>query len=210
MTSGNAIIAAAPSGFDIVRASLEGSVAAIFPKARGAAYDAAVNFAAQAEKYETVTVGNTLFHCAVFGRDRSQAALALALVRNMRRVKDLQVLAGGKLLQEHARVESVLACYLEASANADPRAHCVEMIHQSRLVERVLSSPDTASPFADLGSWEASAAPRQTDPVIAFPCRYLRSKGFKFQPGHPSSQPDQLKAAAVREGCDWCPHFRTE
>lgn len=32
---------------------------------------------------------------------------------------------------------------------------------------------------------------------------------FKIQAGHPSSEGDQIQAGAIREGCAWCPNFRS-
>lgn len=201
-------IPATSSGFDIVIASLDSSIAVVFSKSRGAGYDAAVNFARQAARYEENQVGSSLFHFAAFGRSREQAALALALVRNLRGVKGLQVLAGGKLLQESHRVEAVLSCYLDSSSLDDPRAHCVEMVNKSHLQERFLSG--IAAPKVSIGLDFVSLDGEVAHEVIPFPCRYLRARNFKFQPGHPSAEADQLRAAAVREGCDWCPNFNVE
>lgn len=40
-----------------------------------------------------------------------------------------------------------------------------------------------------------------------FPCRLLYQRGFRPVPSHPSPIGAQIYAAAVREGCDWCPHL---
>lgn len=206
----SSIIPANANSFDIIKASLTGSVAVVFSKTRGSGYDAGVNFAKQAEKYDETTIGSTLFHFAVFGRTREQAAIALALIRNMRSVKSLQIIAGGKLLQESSNTEAVLSCYLDSAALDDPRAHCVEMIHDSHLVDRFLSSPDSSSLVVSLDI-EFLRRSNRTERLVAFPCRYLRwQRGFKFQPGHPSSPKAQLQAASVRCGCDWCPNFKPE
>lgn len=201
------IISVSASGFDVITASLTGSVAVVFSKTRGSGYDAGVNFARQADRYEEATVGSSLFHFAVFGCTREQAALALALIRNMRSTKGLQIVAGGKLIQEWLRVESVLACFLNASALSDHRAHCVEMVHDSHLIERFLSREDRKVVSLDIEFLKSTK--EYCGRVIAFPCRYLRSRNFRFQCGHPASEEDQLQAAAVREGCDWCPSFRS-
>lgn len=201
------IISVSASGFDVITASLAGSVAVVFSKTRGSGYDAGVNFARQADRYEEAVVGGSLFHFAVFGRAREQAALALALIRNMRSTKGLQIIAGGKLIQEWLRVESVLACFLNASALSDNRAHCVEMVHESHLIERFLSREDRKIVSLDIEFLKTTK--EYSGRVIAFPCRYLRSRNFRFQCGHPASKEDQLQAAAVREGCDWCPNFRS-
>jgi hypothetical protein len=206
----SSILAAVPGSFDLIRASLEGSIATVFPKSRGSGYDAAVNFARQAARYEEAEIGKTLFHFAAFGRSREQAALALSLVRNLRGTKGLQVVAGGKLTQDAYRAEGVLECYLEASGLPDHRAHCVQIVHESHLIERFLSRRDLFSPRVDMADVMRNAFQRDEDAdgkVYEFPCRHLMTRGFKFQPGHPSSEADQLLSAAVREGCDWCPFF---
>lgn len=204
----SSILVATPSSFDLIRASLEGSIATVFPKSRGSGYDAAVNFGRQATRYEEAEIGKTLFHFAVFGRTREQVALALSLVRNLRGTKGLQIVAGGKLTQDAFRAEAVLECYLEASGLSDPRAHCVQIVHESHLIERYLSGRSSLTPSIDVADVMRNAFKRDDDPggkVYEFPCRYLLTRGFKFQPGHPSSESDQLLSAAVREGCDWCP-----
>lgn len=206
----SSILAAVPGSFDLIRASLEGSIATVFPKSRGSGYDAAVNFARQAARYEEAEIGKTLFHFAAFGRSRDQAALALSLVRNLRGTKGLQVVAGGKLTQDAFRAEAVLECYLEASGLPDHRAHCVQIVHESHLVERYLSGRSSLAPSIDMADVMRNAFRGNDDPggkVYEFPCRYLMTRGFKFQPGHPASEADQLLSAAVREGCDWCPFF---
>lgn len=206
----SSILAAVPGSFDLIRASLEGSIATVFPKSRGSGYDAAVNFARQATRYEEAEIGKTLFHFAAFGRSRDQAALALSLVRNLRGTKGLQVVAGGKLTQDAYRAEAVLECYLEASGLPDSRAHCVQIVHESHLVERFLSGRSSLTPSIDMADVMRNAFGRDDEPggkVYEFPCRYLMTRGFKFQPGHPSSEADQLRSAAVRDGCDWCPFF---
>lgn len=202
----SSIIPANANSFDIIKASLTGSVAVVFSKTRGSGYDAGVNFAKQAEKYDEATIGSTLFHFAVFGRTREQAALALALIRNMRSTKGLQVIAGGRMLQDWPRVETILTCYLNASALQNPKAHCVEMVNEAHLVERFLSGDGRSYISLDLDFLRPTK--EKSGRVVPFPCRYLRSRNFTFQPGHPASESDQLRAAAVREGCDWCPNFK--
>ncbi len=39
-----------------------------------------------------------------------------------------------------------------------------------------------------------------------FPCSFLKPR-FRFQTDHPASPQDQIQAAAVKEGCAWCPYF---
>jgi hypothetical protein len=39
-----------------------------------------------------------------------------------------------------------------------------------------------------------------------FPCSLLLDR-FRIQIDHPATPQDQIQAAAVTEGCDWCPFF---
>lgn len=195
------ILPALPTQFDIVEASLNAAVAVVFPKSRSGGYDAAVNFARQADAYDETTVGKTLYHFAVFGRTREQAARVLAVIRNLRGAKGFQVIARGRLV-DWARVAHVLECYLIAASLPDWRAHCVEMVPATMLehgprVSSVSISIDLSAP-----RWF-----RTESESVPFPCRYLLQRQFRFQPSHPSSKDDQLKAGAAQEGCDWCPYF---
>lgn len=194
------------SGFDmVVSASLQHPLVVIFPKTRSASYAAAVNLAQQAVLYSETDVGGALFHVAGFSADKDQAARALSLVRFMHSIKGFQIYAGGKQLQDWPRVETVLACYLEASACKDPRAHCQMVVHAEHLVERYYSSRPSGGVSLDLDWMKSNAV---DGGVVVFPCRYLLSRNFRFQVGHPSSLEDQMQAGAVREGCDWCPNFK--
>lgn len=206
----------APAG-DVIAWSLAGLLAMSFPKSRLHSYDAAVNVARQAQHYAEQHVGKTLMHFAGFGRSREQMARALSVVRGLRSAKGFQIYAGGQLLAEWHRVEVVLRCILQSMGNEDPHSHCVMMVTdrfvgagQRGDASRLL----THSQPLDL-NWDAMMnldldAPAPADRLVAFPCRYLLyNRQFRFQPGHPASEPEQLHAAAVREGCDWCPNFQT-
>ncbi|MEQ1663205.1 MAG: hypothetical protein ABL877_10975 [Thiobacillus sp.] len=200
--TGSLILQATPENFDIVSATMAGSVGAIFPKSRGSGYDAAVNLARQAEHYGETTVGKTLFHCAAFGRTREQVARARLLIRNTRGANGLQVIARGRLV-DWAQVSRVLDCYLTAAALDDPRAHCVQMV-AAGMLERSGELPSSITMSIDLSAprWFRSAPE-----TVPFPCRYLLERQFRYQSGHPASRGAQLMAGAVREGCDWCPCF---
>lgn len=192
---------ATPEYFDLIAVSMTGSVGCVFPKSRGSGYDAAVNFARQAEHYGEQLVGKTLYHFAAFERSREQAARAHGLIRNLRSARGLQVIARGRMI-DWARALHVLDCYLVATGVPDWRAHCVEMV-PARMLER---GPLVSSVSIDIDlsapSWFRSAPE-----TVPFPCRYLLERQFRFQPGHPASREDQMRAGAAKEGCDWCPCF---
>lgn len=202
------------SASDLIDWSLAGSVAVMFPASRSPSYDAAVNVARGADRYAERLVGKTLFHWAGFGRTRDQAARALAVVQYLGAIKGFQVFAGGAVLQERFRVERVLECYIAATGCADHRAHCVVMVDGDDLY--AATGQTSSSIFVTI-----SAAPPPPAKGIdldwlenvgrhAFPCRFMRSRGFRYQRGHPSDEKDQLQAAAVREGCDWCPNLKSD
>lgn len=194
------------TGFEmVVAASLQHPLVVVFPKTRSASYAAAVVLAKQANLYTDTDAAGSLFHVAGFGAENEQAARALSLVRFMRSIKGFQIYAGGKLLQDWARVESVLECYLESAACTDRRAHCQMVIHTEHLIERYYSSRPSGAVSLDLDWMKINEV---DDGIVVFPCRYLLSRNFRFQTGHPSSFEDQMQAGAVREGCDWCPNFK--
>lgn len=182
---------------DLVRDSIEHVVAVSFPKSRSAAYAAAVNVAQQADKYGEAEMNGTLFHYAAFGRSREQVARALALTRYLDGIKAVQFYAGGKLILERPRIESVLTCYLEACACNDHRAHCNEVV--SDPFRRSIDNHVDFSLQLDVKPWDH----------YLFPCRFLLQWGTPtMPPEHPSSPSDQIQAMAVRKGCDWCPNFK--
>ncbi|MHB0973931.1 MAG: hypothetical protein ACYC0P_06790 [Thiobacillus sp.] len=188
------------SGVDLVRDSIEQVLAVSFPKSRSAAYSAAVNIAQQADKYGEVDMNGTLFHYAAFGSDREQVGRALAITRYLDGIKAVQFYAGGKLIVERLRIESVLTCYLEACACKDPRAHCNKIVAHPFGADQA----DDDHVNLDLGSLSKPSG-------YLFPCAFLLQWG---PPGlhrrHPASPEDQIQAMAVRKGCDWCPNFHPE
>lgn len=183
---------------DLVKDSIHQVVAVSFPKSRSAGYAAAVNIAQQASKYGETDVGGTLFHYAAFGRSREQVAMALAAARYLEGIKAVQFYAGGKLVLERMRIESVLTCYLEACACTDHLAHCNKVV---------------AAPFSGAGvDYDADVVNLDLGGMATgylFPCVFLLRRGAPgLQRGHPSSPEDQIQAMAVRMGCDWCPNFK--
>lgn len=77
------------------------------------------------------------------------------------------------------------------------------MVDRSHLRERFL--PGNSAPTFTFGLEMIPKADAEKPELVALPCRYLRFRDFRFQPNHPSTEAAQIKAAAVREGCDWCP-----
>lgn len=179
-------------------------LAIAFPKTRSANYGAAVSFARRAVFYEETEVEGTLYHFAGFGSDRAQVSLALSATRLMLNIKGTMFYAGGKLVMERFRIESVLSCYLTACGSKDYRAHCHTVINDPFQVK------SAASDSFSLDMMDFVRMDSQTPTVqCLFPCRFLAGFSDMGLSGrHPSSQEDQIQAAAVRRGCDWCPSFR--
>lgn len=189
--------------FDLVTASLQSGLSASFPKSRSAAYAPAVAISKGAAGYQESGIEGGLIHFVSFAGTREDMARALALLTTLRGYKGLLVYAGGKLL-DWSRAIRVLQCYADAAVCDDPRAHCIVSVHR----DSVTSRADWHVPSIDITPdfMKATADGK----AMLFPCRLLAmTYGFKIQAGHPSTEGDQIQAGAVREGCAWCPNFRS-
>jgi hypothetical protein len=186
--------------------SLRGSLSTVFAKTRSSGYTNALAAAKRANHYSEGPADFKTLHIAGFGRSQQQLALALFVITHLRRSSALQVFGGGKLIQDKWRIAEVLECVVTASSCADTRAHCVVVVDEDRLGIGAMPPTSVTINFATqpempdrFGLWRVGAR--------EFPCRYLFEHGFRFQPSHPSSEAAQIQAAAVRAGCDWCPHL---
>jgi hypothetical protein len=184
--------------FDVVAASLDGAVSASFPESRGSAYPQAVAIARGASRYAESDVGGLRMHFVAFSLAPVEVSKAAALMRLLARAKGALAYAGGRVVHS-ARVADVLECYAIALSCKDHRAHCIVSLPETdQTVGGMLDiTPDFLKPQ------ESGARPS-----ALFPCRLLgASIGFRIDPAHPASRADQIEAAAVREGCSWCPRF---
>jgi hypothetical protein len=181
-------------------------LAIAFPKSRSANYGAAVNFARNAVHYTDTEIDGNTYHFAGFGTDRAQVTLALSVTKLLLNIKGTMFYAGGKLVMERFRIESVLSCYLTACGSKDYRAHCHTVINDP-FGSKSLPGEKFSMSMMDFIRDDSQAPAVQ----CLFPCRFLAGftdMGLSGQ--HPSSQEDQIQAAAVRRGCDWCPSFHPE
>jgi hypothetical protein len=177
----------------------------VFLHSTSPAFAAAVHIAGGAPYYSVIGSGRGAMHIAGFEASRTDAARALALLNLIRDWKGLQVWCRGKQLVGHWNTLKVLDCYLSAMSCDDPRAHCVVTVDVARDPDR----PGTSLNLivgALRGENPIPEPSRHLPEYRAFPCR-LASSGFHFNARHPSSYTDQAQAAAVRQGCDWCPRF---
>ena len=148
-----------------------------------------MNIAEGAERYGVAAVGGKPMHIAVFGLTQADAGRASALIGYTRGWKGAFIFVGGKIVHDSYRLEEVLKCYLESCHCRDTKAHC----------HFVIDDPFEAAPGSQL-SRQASS-----DKYI-FPCKHLVT-WFHFQSDHPSSVEDQIQAAGVEFGCNFCPNF---
>lgn len=187
--------------------SARGSIAITFPKSRSASFEMGLAAARLAENYAEGLIGSSFLHCAGFGVSRDQLANALVAVRNLHRIAGFQAFGRGSIIRESFKIERVLECYLTASACSDPRAHCVVVVEEERLYTRQ-REPVQMTVSISLGS---TPKPRPDTfglnkvGMREFPCRFMHQWGFRYQKEHPSGEPEQLQAAALRLGCEWCP-----
>ena len=192
---------------ELATASLNGICLVVaFPKSRSVNYAASVHFAKQANLYEEREIAGKLYHFSAFGQDRSQASIALSVTNLLLKIKGTSFYAGGKLIAAPYRIQSVLTCYLESCGANDYRAHCHKVINDP------FQSHSQPEERFSMSMMDFLRGPSQAPAVqCIFPCRYLASySGTGLSSQHPSSQVDQIQAAAVRHGCDWCPSFHPE
>lgn len=196
MTKGKAgAVAPAPSHtVDLIQDSLEQILAVSFPKSRGSGYPLAVAIAQKAKQYTEADMGGTLFHFAVFGREKEQIALAYAITRYLSGLKSVEFFAGGKMISVYDS-QGVLRCYLDSVSCNDYRAHCNKVVsHPFKEEERIF----------DL---ELDGSRKKNN--YLHPCAYLLQwHESKLTEDHPASAEDQLQAMAIKRGCDWCPNFK--
>lgn len=183
---------------DLLSASRSGLLALSFAKSPSDAYPLAVNVAQGAACYAEVEIGKQTVHLVGFAKTPADAARALALLQYVAGWKTTQVFAAGRLAANVYTVAEVLECYLQASACTDCSAHC----------SVIMDDPDSevAGEVPSLSIAPSWTRQRVEVDRYLFPCAFLQPR-FSFQPDHPASPRDQIQAAAVKEGCAWCPYF---
>lgn len=188
---------------DPLTASFDNLLSVTFAKSTSQSYPLAVNIAQGAAHYEELTIGNKFVHFAIFAKTREDAGRAHALIHYISGWKSAQIFAGGKLIQNLWQVTQVLECFLEASGCADLRAHCQKVIDDP-YVEK---PEETGLSFSIRLEEKPSLKQAVEIDRYIFPCSFLHQR-FRFQIDHPSKPQDQIQAAGVEAGCDWCPNFQ--
>ena len=188
---------------DLLSESRTGLLALSFAKTASEGYPLAVNVAQGAARYAEVEIGTRLVHLVAFAKTPEDAARALALLHYIAGWKTTQVFAAGKLVANAYGVAEVLECFLQGTACRDRTAHCQSVIDDPYDPERAGESEGfTVRLSLDPAGFRK---PVEVDRYL-FPCSFLRPR-FRFQTDHPASPQDQIQAAAVKEGCAWCPYF---
>lgn len=161
-----------------------------FPKNRSPSYPIALELVSMARFRADTTIGRTVVHVGIFDRSAPQAEAAMSLLNYLDEIKGVQIYADGRLRPDPETVTMVLRCYLQAETAANRSAYCHETI----------DAP--VRPDLDISRFRLDDSRR-----YLFPCALLCRHGISIDADHPASAPDQIQAAAVRLGCDWCPNF---
>lgn len=197
--------ALAIKNFDIYAELQRHLLVVVFMKSNSVNYPLAVEVAKTAGKYAEVVVAGKLTHFAAFSRDRDSAAGAQLLIDYIRDWKSTKVFAGAQLSQRIWRVDEVLRCFMSATACNDWKAYCHSVIDDPANKGKLAPMTMTIK-IAMPGEIPVASEPQKEPDKYIFPCRLIRSYNV-IDHRHPSSAIDQIEAAAIEHGCEWCPYF---
>lgn len=169
------------------KASEGNLIGVAFPKSSSRSYQMIVDLARKASFYGEVEIGDKTFHCAVFGKDKSQASNAVIVIDSVKDWKHTRIFVRGRILERHYNVVDTLKCFLDSLDSLDTKAYC-------HFVYRDIADEFTINHVTLNGAY-------------LVPCRRLQ--GFvreivRYPVGGPEAD---VQAAAIRRGCFWCPHF---
>lgn len=171
---------------DPQKESVEGLIGVIFSNSRSSNYEVTVAIAKTAKLYGETTVGKTILHYAVFGRDKSETSKAVAVIGAVKDWKNTKLFARGRLLERHYNVDAVLKCYLNSLEIENYEAHCHFI-------------------YDDMA--DAITFPMQVHGRHRVPCRMIQGFVREVVRNPVAGPEDSIQAAAVRRGSFWCPHF---
>ena len=172
---------------DSQKASAQNLIGVAFPKSSSRSYAVTVAHAKNATAYGEVTIGDKLFHCAVFGLDKAQASYATIVLEAVKNWKHTRIFARGRVLDRHYNIVEVLKCYLNSLEVADRTAHCHFV-------------------YRDLAFFQFE---KEADRHL-IPCRMLQGFTQEIVRDQVASSKDSIQALAVRQGSFWCPKFNPE
>lgn len=171
---------------DPQKESVEGLIGVIFSKSRSSNYEVTVAIAKTAKLYGETTIGKAILHYAVFGRDKSEASKAVAVISAVKDWKNTKLFARGRLLERHYNVDAVLKCYLNSLEIENHEAHCHFI-------------------YDDMA--DAITFPMQVHGRYRVPCRMIQGFVREVVRNPVAGPEDSIQAASVRRGSFWCPHF---
>lgn len=184
-----------------------GAIGVVFPLTRAASSVTAASMSAAAVQHWRLELDGKPWQCALFGTTPAQFSIARMVVWHVARVKGGMAFGAGLPLANLHKTVVALDCAAAAAACHDHRAHCHLVLVQRETFDTLhAAGVDIPIPVSSYTSTVENIGPG--DDAYTAPCRLLVRAGFRPQPRHPSSPADQLQAAAVREGMQWCPFFK--
>lgn len=174
----------------------------VFPQKRARAE--AINLARGAAVFAEGDVQGRPSYFAAFSKTPEQASLALRLQSYLHNRDYIDQYAGGRLLDNRHK-NGVIACYRDALRSSNPLAYCTTVEGHADLYgdERALAGSSFAAVMEEIGI--------NPPPIPAkrylFPCSYMREQRFELFRLKPAPAIDQIRAGAIKIGCDWCPLF---
>lgn len=190
----------APIAVDPAGASLSHFLVFVFPQRRARAE--AIALARAAAVFAEGDAQGRPSYFAAFDKTAEQASLALRLQSHLRNRDYVDQYAGGKRLDAR-HTDPIIACYADAQRCGDTRAHCITITSRRELYVDI--SHPAAAIFGQLLDELGLDPPAPKR--FHFPCSYLLERGFRLDADHPADDVSQIRAGAVKHGCDWCPLF---
>ena len=168
-------------------------VTILFAKHGERTYPQAVAVAQQARGYRELGEGRVVHHIATFAPTAAQASAASQLLQATVNLKGSAFFDGdGVMVPSKWNSAQMLDCYHLARLCADPAAYCHVVIN---------------SPLTHRGAFRMhDLVDRQADRRL-LPCHHINPSYLAFDAHHPASATNLIKAAAVRNGSQWCPNF---
>ena len=176
---------------DVIEKLLSYPVVIVFPHTRHFGVRDSLAQAGHASVYAVGEYGNGKHHLLGFASMNDQLSEIMVFVDLLAGIQGVKFYFNRLLLNKNGyEVKHVVNCYIQSQKCTDWRAHCHRIIR--------IESDEPISK-----KWSGSNTDRFITPchiAVNYNRTYISAK-------HPSSLKDQLQAAAVAAGCDWCPNF---
>ncbi len=151
----------------------------------------AVEAAKTAPHYRHHEQGRSKIHLAGFNANKSDMLIAFNLIRYIEGWKSARAFALGTQRGLYGVIQT-LNCAVTAAGCKNRKAHCFEVVDDLSDTENGEYSNIVSQPLSYL-----------------FPCRLVKSY-FRFERNLPATVSEQIQAAAVSQGCDWCQFFNAD